>query len=55
MRDDSAWIYKLDPTFRTTLFTRLSKELSMREIVDDLDVSLAATKSRVYRARNRLM
>jgi RNA polymerase sigma-70 factor (ECF subfamily) len=47
-------IFRLDPTLRTTLLIWIAKETSMREVADDLDVSLAATKSRIYRARKRL-
>jgi RNA polymerase sigma-70 factor (ECF subfamily) len=47
-------IYRLDPTLRTTLLIRISKETSGSEIADDFDVSLAAAKSRLYRARKRL-
>jgi RNA polymerase sigma-70 factor, ECF subfamily len=47
-------IHKLDPTLRTTLLVRISKETSVREIAHDLNVSLASAKSRLYRARKRL-
>jgi RNA polymerase sigma-70 factor (ECF subfamily) len=47
-------IQRLDPTLRSTLLIRISKETSMREIAHDLDVSLASAKSRLYRARKRL-
>lgn len=47
-------INKLDPTLQTILLIRITKETSVREIADDLDVSLAAAKSQLYRARKRL-
>ena len=47
-------IYRLDPTSRSTLLIRISKENSVREIAHDLDVSVATAKSRLYRARKRL-
>ncbi|WP_260739072.1 RNA polymerase sigma factor [Tunturiibacter lichenicola] len=47
-------IHRLDPTSRTTLLIRISKETPIREIAHDLDVSLASAKSRLYRARKRL-
>ena len=47
-------IHRLDPTSRTTLLVRISKETSVREIAHDLNVSVASAKSRLYRARKRL-
>jgi DNA-directed RNA polymerase specialized sigma24 family protein len=55
MRQDLAYDLLAGSYVATTLLMRISKEVSTREIVDGLDVSLAATKSRVYRTRKRLL
>jgi RNA polymerase sigma-70 factor (ECF subfamily) len=47
-------IHRLDPALRTTMFIRISKEKSVREVAHELDVSLASAKSRLHRARKRL-
>jgi len=47
-------IHRLDPTLRTTMFIRISKEKSVREIAHELDVSVASAKARLHRARKRL-
>lgn len=45
----------LDPMSRTTVFMRMSKEKSMKEIALELDVSVASAKARLHRARKRLV
>jgi RNA polymerase sigma-70 factor, ECF subfamily len=47
-------ILRLDRNSRTTMFIRVSKEKSMSEMANELDVSTASAKSRLYRARKRL-
>jgi RNA polymerase sigma-70 factor (ECF subfamily) len=44
----------LDPMSRTTVFMRMSKEKSMKEIALELDVTVASAKARLHRARKRL-
>ena len=45
---------KLEPDMRTALEIRLTHECSMQEIAEALNVSVAAVKSRIHRARARL-
>jgi RNA polymerase sigma-70 factor (ECF subfamily) len=47
-------IHRLNPALRTTMFIRISKEKSVREIAHELDVSVVSAKSRLHRARKRL-
>ena len=47
-------IRKLKPELRAALEIRMTHGNSMQEIADKLDISVAATKSKLYRARARL-
>lgn len=47
-------IRQLDPKLRTPLDMWLSDEQSMKELAQQLGVSLASVKARLHRARNRL-
>ena len=48
-------IERLDPKLRLPLHIRISQEHSINEIAQALGISLASAKSRLYRARKRLM
>jgi RNA polymerase sigma-70 factor, ECF subfamily len=48
-------IRKLKPTLRAVLEIQMMQSYSVREIAHALDISEAAVKSRLYRARNQLM
>jgi RNA polymerase sigma-70 factor (ECF subfamily) len=48
-------LQRLDPKLRAAMGVRLSEECSMREIAEDLGVSLASVKARLHRARKRLL
>lgn len=47
-------IRRLNPKLRTAILIRISKETSMREIGNELNVSESAAKTRVHRARKQL-
>ena len=47
-------IETLKPALRSVLQIQVSQDLSMKEIAQTLDVSLAAVKARLHRARQRL-
>jgi RNA polymerase sigma-70 factor (ECF subfamily) len=47
-------IGKLNVRLRTPMATLIERECSMKEVARTLDVSLAAVKSRLYRARKQL-
>jgi RNA polymerase sigma-70 factor (ECF subfamily) len=47
-------IHRLEPALRTTMIIRMAKEKSTGEIAHELDLTVAAAKSRLYRARKRL-
>src|ERR1700679_3905027 len=47
-------LHRLDPTSRTTMLICVSEEKSVREIAQELGVSVASAKSRLHRARKRL-
>lgn len=44
----------LDPSYRTPVILRYWHEYSYQEIADTMDISLAAVKSRLFRARQKL-
>lgn len=46
---------RLDPKLRAAMGIRLSEEHSMKEIAQDLGVSVASVRSRLHRARKRLL
>ena len=46
---------RLDPTSRSAIESQITDECSMKEIADTLDVSVAAVKARLHRARKRLV
>lgn len=48
-------IRRLDPTLRTPFTIWISQEPSMKELAQQLGLSLASVKARLYRARRRLM
>jgi RNA polymerase sigma-70 factor (ECF subfamily) len=48
-------LQRLDPKLRTAVGIRMSKGNSMRQIAQDLGVSVASVKARLYRARKRLL
>jgi RNA polymerase sigma-70 factor (ECF subfamily) len=48
-------LQRLDPKLRTTLSIRLWEDPSMKELAQDLGTSVASVKSRLYRARKRLL
>ncbi|MGO9433648.1 MAG: RNA polymerase sigma factor [Terracidiphilus sp.] len=45
----------LDPKSRTAIIIWVSQELSMKEIAENLGVTVASVKSRLHRARQRLI
>ena len=47
-------IGKLNDRLRTPMATLIERECSMKEVASTLDLSLAAVKARVYRARRQL-
>ena len=47
-------IRKLSPSLREVVECRIIKECSLTETADELDITEAAVKSRLYRARRRL-
>jgi RNA polymerase sigma-70 factor, ECF subfamily len=47
-------VHRLEPALRRTMVIRIAKEKSVGEIAHELDVTMAAAKSRLYRARKRL-
>jgi RNA polymerase sigma-70 factor, ECF subfamily len=47
-------IHKLDPSLQTIIFRRTSRDKSLREIAHELDITVAAAKTRLHRARKRL-
>lgn len=47
-------VQRLEPKFRGPIEIQLARESSMKEIADTLNISVAAVKSRLYRARARL-
>jgi RNA polymerase sigma-70 factor (ECF subfamily) len=47
-------IGRLDPISRTAIRIRITQESSMKEIAETLDLSLAAVKAKLHRARKRL-
>jgi RNA polymerase sigma-70 factor, ECF subfamily len=47
-------IERLEPISRTAIRIRITQESSMKEIADTLDVSLAAVKAKLHRARKKL-
>jgi len=50
-----ALVAQLDPDYRTPLVLRYWEELSYEEIAASLDMTVAAVKSRLFRARQQLM
>ena len=48
-------LQRLDPKLRGVMGIRLSEEHSMQKIAQDLGVSVASVKARLYRARQRLL
>ena len=48
-------LQRLDPKLRGVMHIRLSEEQPMQKIAQDLGVSVAAVKARLYRARQRLL
>lgn len=50
-----ALISQLDPDYRTPLVLRYWEELSYEEIAQSMGVTVAAVKSRLFRARQQLM
>ena len=48
-------IGKLNVRLRTPMATLIERECSMKDVARSLDLSVAAVKSRVYRARKQLM
>ena len=48
-------LQRLDPKLRGVLCIRLSEEHSMQKIAEDLGLSVASVKARLYRARQRLL
>jgi RNA polymerase sigma-70 factor, ECF subfamily len=48
-------LQRLDPKSRTAMGIRISEEYSMKEIAQDLGVSVASVKARLHRARKRLL
>ncbi|QNI30515.1 sigma-70 family RNA polymerase sigma factor [Alloacidobacterium dinghuense] len=48
-------LQRLDPKSRAVMDIRLSEEHSTKEIAQDLGVSVASVKSRLHRARKRLL
>jgi RNA polymerase sigma-70 factor, ECF subfamily len=47
-------IGKLDPRLRTPIEFQLAREYSLKQIADTLNISVAAVKARLYRARANL-
>jgi len=47
-------IHRLSPNLREVVRVRVTEECSVREVADRFNISLAAAKSRLYRARRRL-
>jgi RNA polymerase sigma-70 factor, ECF subfamily len=47
-------IESLDPSLRTAILLQLTRGYSLREIAQELQISEAATKARLHRARRRL-
>ena len=47
-------IRKLDPSSQRIIIVRMSQEKSLREIANELELSVATAKTRLYRARKRL-
>jgi RNA polymerase sigma-70 factor (ECF subfamily) len=50
----NAAIGRLDPRLRTVLETHIREECSLRDVARTLNITEAAVKSRLYRARRRL-
>jgi RNA polymerase sigma-70 factor, ECF subfamily len=48
-------LQRLDPKSRVAMGIRVSEEHSMKEIANDLGVSVASVKARLHRARKRLL
>jgi RNA polymerase sigma-70 factor, ECF subfamily len=48
-------LQRLDPKSRATMGIRISEEHSMKEIAENLGVSVASVKARLHRARKRLL
>jgi predicted RNA polymerase sigma factor len=48
-------VAQLDPDYRTPLVLRYWEELSYEEIATSLNMTVAAVKSRLFRARQQLM
>jgi len=48
-------VHKLHPKLKATLSTWMKEESSMREVAQVLDLSVAAVKARLHRARKRLL
>ncbi|RME58585.1 MAG: sigma-70 family RNA polymerase sigma factor [Caldilineae bacterium] len=53
-REIQALIDKLEPEYRTPLVLRYWHDCSYQEIADIMEISLAAVKSRLFRARQKL-
>lgn len=49
-----ALVNQLDPDYRTPLVLRYWNDCSYQEIADTMDISVAAVKSRLFRARQKL-
>ena len=47
-------IERLDPKLQAPIQVLLTRECSMNEIAQTLDITVAAVKARLYRARRRL-
>ncbi len=47
-------IERLEPKLRAPIQVLLTGECSMKEIAQNLDITVAAVKARLYRARRRL-